>query len=263
MTERKIETILGPCSVHSYEQFRETVETLNHGTVPDLISNRGNLHKPRSLAKSWQGLGQDGVGIIRQVKEETGCRVSMEITTTSQLEYMLEVSDDLWLGAKRQPNTTAEIADRLRGVNLGMFLVKNPWAYDPESWISDINLMQEVLPSSVRVVSLFRGFKERIMVPEALEWRNNPDMDAVRLVKKETGVDAWIDYSHLIGRTDLIIDHILTHRLPEEFSGAMLEVDARPQEAKTDQKQVLTPGQAKQIIRHWREDSTDFQVGII
>jgi 3-deoxy-D-arabino-heptulosonate 7-phosphate (DAHP) synthase len=262
MIERKIETILGPCSVHSYPQLKETADALNHGVIPNLKSIRANIVKPRS-GDEWTGLGKSGINIIKQVKEETGCRISMEVTTVRNLEYMLEVADDLWLGAKQQPNNTLEIADALRGVKLGMFAIKNRVHPDAKSWIGAINVMEKRLHPDIKRVALFRGFFEIDHVSGALDWRNNPRINIVQKVVEETGITPWIDFSHLIGDTNLILDYTLNHRLHPIFQGAMLEIDARPSEALTDKKQVLTPQQGIAIVNHWREDSPNFQIGII
>jgi len=263
MSERlKIPSIMGPCSVHSYRQLSMTAGALNHGSVPDLLSVRANLKKPRT-GDEWTGLGEQGVPIVQQVKRETNCRVSMEATTARDLEYMLRVADDLWLGSRQNPNNTMEIADALRGVRLGMFLVKNPYAPDEKAWIGAIEVLKRRLHPSVRVVALFRGFCERTRVNGAQGWRNNPDLEIVKRVSVATGVDAGIDLAHLLGDAQLIMDYVKTHPLSRIWKLVMLEVDAQRNLARTDKKQTLTPDQAKAVICDLRQDSVEIGLGII
>lgn len=260
---RPIQSILGPCSIYSYEQLSSTVSALNRGRVPDLVSNRAPLEKPRT-GDEWTGLKREGVPIIQTVKQETGCRIAMEATIPPSLEYMLQVADDLWLGSRQNPTNTMALADALRGVKLGMFLVKNPYAPDEKAWVGAIEVIKNRLHSSVKVVALFRGFCERTRAPGAELWRNNPDIELVKRVVNATGVDAWIDWSHLIGDANLLIQYLTTHPLNPIWQGIMLEVDAQPENARTDKKQVLLPQQAIKIINSLRnQNSVGFGLGII
>ncbi len=261
----KIQSILGPCSVHSYEQLRATVEAINPSTVPGLVSNRGPLEKPRT-GDQWTGLGSAGVPIIRAVKDESGCRISMEATTARSVEYMIEVADDLWLGSRQNPNNTMEIADALKGVKLGMFLVKNPYAPDEKAWIGAIEVIKKRLDPSVRIAALFRGFCERIRTPGVESWRNNPDIEMVNRVVKATGVEPWIDLAHLIGDKELILKYLANNKLNPFWTGIMLEVDAEVNNALTDKKQTLLPEETIRIVKHLqqqRQDSFDIGLGVV
>ena len=233
MSRPEFGSIIGPCSIHSYDQgftaARRLGQYVNAVRLPPV--------KPRS-EDSWIGMGKAALPILHDIKAKTGCTLAMEATTAKDTEWMLQVADYLWLGARHNPNNTLEIADALRGAQIGMFLVKNPLAPDIKAWIGAINVMRNRLPNCVQVAGIHRGFYERV---KPSGWRNNPDFAMARKAKAETGVQMWLDPSNLIGNSALINKFLLNGGFdPTFWDGVLLEADPFPDQAKTDQNQVLS-----------------------
>lgn len=244
-TIERLSVWAGPCSLDSRQnQGLTSVQALKN--YVDAV--RLPPVKPRS-EDSWTGLGNAAIPIIKDIKQlEPNVPITMEASTARDTEWMLQVADHLWLGSRQNPNNSLEIADVLRGVDtIGMFAVKNPTAPDEKAWIGAINVLRKRLHPNVKIVAIHRGFCERNK-PQG--WRNNPDEEMAMRVAKVTGVDMWLDPSHLIGNRELIKQFIFNGGVNLQlYRGIMLEADPDPIHAQTDQKQQLYLPEALQVIR--------------
>src|SRR5215210_7139833 len=98
---RRFSLIAGPCSIESYEMFREIAIGVKRLGATAL---RGGIFKMRTRSDSFQGLGPEAVEIVREVKKEVGLPFISEITDPRQLEVLSEVVDVFQVGARNMHN---------------------------------------------------------------------------------------------------------------------------------------------------------------
>ena len=95
--------IAGPCAIESYEQLLETAKFVKSQGANIL---RGGAFKPRTSPNSFKGLKDEGLEILKAVKEETGLAVITELMDIRDLEKLYEVSDIIQIGSRNMQNFT-------------------------------------------------------------------------------------------------------------------------------------------------------------
>src|ERR671922_1875123 len=93
--------IAGPCTVESREQLLSTAEAVKDGGASML---RGGAYKPRTSPYSFQGLGGEGLRLLKEAKEATGLPIVTELMDTRDLDQVLEVADVIQVGARNMQN---------------------------------------------------------------------------------------------------------------------------------------------------------------
>jgi 3-deoxy-7-phosphoheptulonate synthase len=95
--------IAGPCTVESREQLLATAEAVKQGGASML---RGGAYKPRTSPYSFQGLGGEGLRLLKEAKEQTGLPIVTELMDQKELDQVLEVADVVQVGARSMQNYT-------------------------------------------------------------------------------------------------------------------------------------------------------------
>ena len=148
--------IAGPCSAETEEQVMNTAINLANNGIKIF---RAGIWKPRTKPGGFEGVGQDGLEWLKQVKEKTGMYTATEVATKAHVEAALEAGVDiLWIGARTSANPFAmqEIADSLVGHEDKTVLVKNPVNPDIELWIG---ALQRIYNAGIRKLgAIHRGF---------------------------------------------------------------------------------------------------------
>src|SRR5688572_19887052 len=148
--------IAGPCGAESYEQVRTTAIQLKDTGVVSLF--RAGVWKPRTRPNSFEGMGEEALVWLRELKEETGLKMAVEVANSQHTELALKYGMDvLWIGARTtvNPFNVQEIADALKGVNIPV-MVKNPIHADLQLWIGGI---ERIYNSGIRkIAAIHRGF---------------------------------------------------------------------------------------------------------
>ena len=156
------------CSAETEEQVLSTARQLAMGGVKIF---RAGIWKPRTKPGGFEGIGKEGLGWLKRVKEETGMLVATEVATRRHVEDALEAGVDiLRIGARTSANPFAvqEISDALKEAGKDVaVLVKNPVNPDLELWI---------------------GALERIYNAEAFVVREQFTGDSVSMAKASTGI---------------------------------------------------------------------------
>ncbi|MGD8777002.1 MAG: phospho-2-dehydro-3-deoxyheptonate aldolase, partial [Syntrophobacterales bacterium] len=93
----RIVVIAGPCAVESREQAMTIARKVKDGGA---VLFRGGAFKPRTSPYSFQGLGEEGLKILAEVREETGLRVATEMTSPAQADVMMKYVDLVQIGAR-------------------------------------------------------------------------------------------------------------------------------------------------------------------
>ena len=96
-------TIAGPCTVESRDMMLEVANAVKDAGAQLL---RGGAYKPRTSPYSFQGLGEEGLRLLAEAKEETGMPIVTELMDVRDLDAVIEVADVVQLGARNMQNYT-------------------------------------------------------------------------------------------------------------------------------------------------------------
>lgn len=230
--------IAGPCSVESRDGlFRIAASVCESGA--NLL--RGGAYKPRTSPYAFQGLGEEGLKILREAGDHFNIPVVTEITDPRNVEVVAQYADMLQVGARNMQNFAllSEIGKCQRPV-----LLKRGMS----ATISDLLMSAEYILSegNPNVVLCERGIKGFDTVT-----RNLFDVAAVPVVQGLTHLPIIVDPSHATGRPDLIEPCSLAG-LAAGADGVHIEVHDRPEEAKSDGPQALLPAQYREVLHRMR-----------
>ncbi|WP_033829496.1 bifunctional 3-deoxy-7-phosphoheptulonate synthase/chorismate mutase [Bacillus andreraoultii] len=184
--------IMGPCAVESYEQVRQVALAMKeHG----LTLLRGGAYKPRTSPYDFQGLGVEGLKILREVADEVGMSVVTEIVTPQDVEQALEYVDVIQVGARNMQNF--ELLKTVGSVKKPVLLKRGLSA-----------TISEFINAAEYIIS--RGNNQIILCERGIRTyekatRNTLDISAVPILKKETHLPVAVDVTHSTGRRDLLL----------------------------------------------------------
>ena len=182
----RIVVIAGPCAVESREQALTIAEEVKkYGAV----LFRGGAFKPRSSPYSFQGLGEEGLRILAEVRERVGLGVVTEITSPSQADMMMKYVDVVQIGARNMQNfELLKCVGRLGKpvvLKRGLSATIEEWLMSAEYILSEGN---------DKVILCERGI--RTFEPYT---RNTLDLSAIPVIKALTHLPVIIDPSHATG----------------------------------------------------------------
>lgn len=243
--------ISGPCSAESYEQLHDTAQALLKNNQISYL--RAGIWKPRTRPGSFQGVGEQGLEWLKDIKQEFGIKVITEVATAEHVAICLKNNiDALWIGARTvsNPFSVQQIADELKGVDIPIF-VKNPMNPDIELWIG---ALERLCQSGIRKLgAIHRGFYPL----EKAKYRNIPKWEiALDLKTRYPNLTLICDPSHIAGRTGYIYE-IAQYAMDLSYDGLMIEVHNNPKLALSDKNQQLTPEEFHAIFQNLTFKSSD------
>jgi 3-deoxy-7-phosphoheptulonate synthase len=220
-----IRVIAGPCSVESFDQFRDTALAVKKMGAHLL---RGGAFKPRTSPYSFQGLGREGLEIMHAVGEELGMGVVTEAITAEDVPLVAEFANMVQIGARNMNNVRLlkVAADSGRPV----LLKRGPVASIEETLEAAELILAE---GNDQVVICERGgptFEPAV--------RNSLDIEAVAEFRIKTHLPVLVDPSHGTGRTDLVMP-IAQAGVAAGADGIIVEVHPNPADALSDGFQSL------------------------
>ena len=231
--------IAGPCSVEDPDRMDRIARSV-HEAGANLF--RGGAFKPRTSPYAFQGLGEEGLKILRDVGRRYGMPVVTEVTDPRYVEMISEYADMLQVGARNMQNFVLlkEVGRSSRPVLLkrGMSATINDLLMSAEYILSQGN---------PNVVLCERGIKSFDSCT-----RNLFDVAAVPVVHGLTHLPIIVDPSHATGRPDLIPPCALAG-LAAGADGVHIEVHDCPEEAKSDGPQALLPDQYAEVMAQMRD----------
>ena len=249
--------VAGPCSAESQEQLLHTARPLAQIGVHVF---RAGVWKPRTRPDSFQGVGDIGLEWLRIVKEETHMQVATEVANARHVDKALRAGIDvLWIGARTtvNPFSVQEIADALKGVDVPV-MVKNPIHPDLQLWIGAIERLKKA--GIERIIAVHRGFA---FYGENY-YRNKPKwIIPLELRQIFPGVPLICDISHISGSPKLLYE-VAQHAARLQFDGLMTEVHYRPQQAKSDAYQQITPEEYRKLIERidWLQAGDEWRIAV-
>lgn len=217
--------VMGPCSVESYEQTRAVAEAIKkHG----LKLLRGGAYKPRTSPYDFQGLGLEGLKILKRIADEFDLAVISEIVTPSDLEAAVEYLDVIQIGARNMQNF--ELLKAAGQVKKPIFLKRGLSATISEF----INAAEYIYSEgNGNIILCERGIRTYETAT-----RNTLDITAVPILKQETHLPVMVDVTHSTGRRDLLLPAAKA-AIAIGADGVMAEVHPDPAVALSDSAQQM------------------------
>lgn len=225
--------IAGPCSAETREQVLNTARVLQKTGKVNFF--RAGVWKPRTRPNSFEGIGTEALSWLKEVKQETGLKTSVEVANAKHVELALEFGIDMvWVGARTSVNpfSVQEIADALKGVKIPV-LVKNPINPDLALWVGALERIHKA--GITDIGAIHRGFSFHGPSP----YRNKPMWELpIELMRLCPNLPIINDPSHICGNRELLLE-TSQRALDTNMKGIMVEVHPNPDEALSDPKQQI------------------------
>lgn len=227
--------IAGPCTVESLEQIEATAEQLHRSGVKII---RGGAFKPRTSPYSFQGLGEEGLKIIRKVADNYGMLVTSEVMEISQIPLFIKYVDILQVGARNMQNFN--LLKELGLLNKPV-MVKRGLSATIEEWLMSAEYVMS--GGNRNVILCERGIRTFENAT-----RNTLDLSAIPVIKKLSHLPIIVDPSHGTGLRDKVAP-MSRAALAAGADGIMVEVHHDPDNALCDGAQSLFPEQYNKLAK--------------
>jgi 3-deoxy-7-phosphoheptulonate synthase len=227
--------IAGPCAIESLEQALTIAAEVKKAGAALF---RGGAFKPRTSPYSFQGLEEQGLRILAEVRQALGIGVVTEMTSPSQADLMMKYVDVVQVGARNMQNfELLKCVGRMRKP----VLLKRGLAGTIEEWLMSAEYI--LSEGNGQVVLCERGI--RTFEPYT---RNTLDLSAIPVLKKLTHLPIVVDPSHATGMREKV-SPLARSAVAAGADGLMIEVHHDPDHAMSDGPQSLYPQQFRQLMR--------------
>ncbi|MDC3412682.1 bifunctional 3-deoxy-7-phosphoheptulonate synthase/chorismate mutase [Aquibacillus sp. 3ASR75-11] len=226
--------IMGPCAVESYEQVAKVAEVVKNKGLKLL---RGGAFKPRTSPYDFQGLGLEGLKILKRVANEYQLAVISEIVNPADIETAVDYIDVIQIGARNMQNF--ELLKAAGEVNKPVLLKRGLSATIDEF----INAAEYIISrGNGNIILCERGIRTYEKAT-----RNTLDISAVPILKQETHLPVMVDVTHSTGRKDLLLPAAKA-AIAIGADGVMAEVHPDPAVALSDSAQQMDFDQFEQFM---------------
>ena len=217
--------IAGPCSVESEEQIFNAAKLAKAAGANVL---RGGTFKPRMSPYSFQGLGREGLKLLKKAGEMYALPIVTEVTDTREVEFVAKYADIVQIGARNMQNFSLleEVGKMDKPV-----LLKRGMTATLEEWLNSAEYIMSA--GNFRVILCERGI--RTFEPYT---RNTLDLSAVPALKELTHLPVIVDPSHATGRRKLVPAMSLA-AVAAGCDGLEIEMHPAPETALSDAEQQL------------------------
>ena len=229
----------GPCSVESYEQVYDVAVKVKEAGAQFL---RGGAFKPRTSPYDFQGLGLEGLKILRDVGDKTGLRVVTEIVDKDDIEIVSEYADLVQVGARNMQNFQMLKA---LGKTKMPILFKRGLSATISEWLNAAEYIAS--GGNENIIFCERG----IRTYETFT-RNTMDLNAVAALKELTHFPVIADPSHGTGRWQMVRP-LARASVAVGADGLIIEVHCHPECALSDGDQSLVPRNFEQLMDEVRQ----------
>jgi 3-deoxy-7-phosphoheptulonate synthase len=226
--------IAGPCAVESRSQALAIAREVRKQGVRLF---RGGAYKPRTSPYSFQGLGEEGLEILAQVREETGLAIVTEALDLEVCPLVEHYADIIQIGARNMQNFS--LLKRAGRARKPILLKRGMSATVQELLMAAEYIISEGNPNVILCERGVRTFTDHS--------RNTLDLNAIPVVKKESHLPIIVDPSHACGIQDQVVP-LSRAAVAAGAQGLMVEVHNEPAKALSDGQQSLLPEQFAQLV---------------
>jgi 3-deoxy-7-phosphoheptulonate synthase len=230
--------VAGPCAVENFEVL-DTIAGRVKAAGANIL--RGGAFKPRTSPYSFQGLGEKGLKILRDVGDKHGLPVVTEVMDPRQVEVVTRYADMLQVGARNMQNF--DLLKEVGQTRLPVLLKRGMSATVKDMLMSAEYILSE---GNLQVVLCERGVRSF-----EDSTRNMLDLSAVPNVKVQSHLPIIVDPSHATGRPDLI-PSMARAAVAAGADGVHVEVHSCPEKAMSDGPQALLPDQYRSLLEDLR-----------
>ncbi|MFO7946400.1 MAG: 3-deoxy-7-phosphoheptulonate synthase [Armatimonadota bacterium] len=230
--------IAGPCGVENEEQIMQAAEYVKKAGACCL---RAGAFKPRTSPYDFQGLGEEGLKLLKQASEATGLPTVTEARDTSHIPLVCEYADALQIGARNMQNY-----DLLRAVGETQIpvVLKRGFANSIEEWLKAAEYIAS--GGNLHILLCERGIRTFETAT-----RFTLDLAGMAKAKQDTHLPIIVDPSHSTGEHSLVAPMTLAG-LAAGADGAIIEVHPHPDRALSDGPQQLTPKNFERLMQQVR-----------
>lgn len=228
----------GPCSVESEKQVFAVAETVAKSGAKIL---RGGAFKPRTSPYSFQGMGEEGLRLLRAAADKFKLKVITEVMESGQIDLVEKYADILQVGARNMQNFTflKDLGKASKPV-----MLKRGLSATIEEWLMSAEYI--LAGGNHNVMLCERGIRTF-----ETSTRNTMDIGAIPVVKKKSHLPIIADPSHAIGIRDKVIP-MARAAVAAGADGILVEVHNDPDHAKSDGAQSLFPDQFTEMMKEVR-----------
>ncbi len=229
----------GPCAVESEEQI-DTITPLVKAAGAKVL--RAGAYKPRTSPYSFQGLGPEGLNILKRASEKYQIPVVSELMSIEDLPAFIENVDIIQIGARNMQNFS--LLKELGKTNKPI-LLKRGLANTIEEWLMSAEyIMAGGNPNIILCERGIRTFETST--------RNTLDISSIPVIKKLSHLPIVIDPSHASGRWEYI-ESLSKAAIAAGADGLIIEVHPEPEKALSDGQQSLKPERFEELVKNCRK----------
>lgn len=225
----------GPCSVESERQLLEAAEAVAKAGARVL---RGGAFKPRSSPYSFQGLGVEGLKLLKKAREATGLAIVTEVVSETDVDLVAEYADILQIGSRSMENYSLLEA---AGHSHRPVLLKRGMCAKIEDLLQSAQIV--ISAGNPNVILCERGIRTFETAT-----RNTFDIAAVPVLKMVSHLPVIVDPSHAAGVNE-IVPIFARAAVVAGADGLLVEVHPHPEKALSDGDQSLTIRQFESMMR--------------
>lgn len=236
--DNQIQVIAGPCSVESLEVQQKAIDAIKNAGAR---IQRGGAYKPRTSPYAFQGLGEEGLQIMSDVRKKTDMPICTEVMDPRLVEQVARYADILQIGARNMQNYN--LLKEVGKANKPVLLKRGLCATIDELLMSAEYIMSE---GNRDVILCERGIRTYEKAT-----RNTLDISAVPVLKKLTHLPVIIDPSHAAGNRDYV-GALAKAAVAAGADGILIEVHPNPEEATSDADQTISTEAFTQLMTELR-----------
>ncbi len=225
--------VAGPCAVESAQQ---TFEAAEMATAAGATLLRGGAFKPRTSPYAFQGLGEQGLRILAEVREATGLPIVTEVLDAHDVPLVASYADMLQVGTRNMHNYAL-----LQAVGRAQLpvLLKRGMQAAIEEWLMAAEYVAQ--RGNLDIVMCERGIRTFETAT-----RNTLDIAAVPVVQQLSHLPVMVDPSHSGGRRDLVLP-LARAAIAVGADGILVDVHPAPEEALVDGAQALVGADLREL----------------
>ncbi len=231
---RDLAVIAGPCSIESYEQAMTTAEQVAKAGAQFF---RGGAYKPRTSPYAFQGMGEEGLKIMAEIRNSFGLRIVTEALDNESLELVEKYADMIQIGARNMQNFS--LLKKAGKTRKPVLLKRGMSATLDELLMAAEYVMSE---GNYEVILCERGVRTF-----ADHTRNTLDLSIVPAVQRLSHLPIIVDPSHGTGKRNMVIP-MARAAVAAGCDGLIVEVHHTPDKALSDGAQTLFPEQFVELM---------------
>jgi len=232
--ENNFSIIAGPCTVENDGSLEIIGSYLNKKNVKFM---RGGAYKPRKSPYSFQGMGFEGIKLLKKVATENNLKIVTELLSIEQLEEAVEYYDVIQIGARNMHNYP--LLRELGKINKPILLKRGLSASIDELLLSADYILAG---GNEKVILCERGIKTF-----ETKYRSTLDLGAVSILKKISNLPVIVDPSHAMGNREFVVNMALAG-MCAGADGLLVEIHSTPDCAICDGMQSLTMNQFDELL---------------